>query len=145
MTKPTLINHDEIVDAANTSYIISGNRVHHIGFIHASDDLIYNEANNDTLTLKETIQATIYDQAQGMHISLDPFSLLTTVFGFQNDHHGVIDLTTSSFSSKSAIANALTVIPGYGTVLGPERHGPVVMAFRDDYDVKLSQFHLHPT
>lgn len=142
MTKPALINHDEVVDTANTSYIIQGHRVHHIAFIHASNDDITDQSNNTTLYLRQTVSAAITDQAQGMHINIDPFSLLTTVRGFQNDRRGEIDLTTGTFSSMAAIAKALTVVPGFGTVLGAEIHGPAVMMFQGDYDVRLSQFHL---
>lgn len=142
MTKPALINHDDIVDIANTSYIIQGHRVHTIGFIHGSNDDITNQADNDTLFLRQTVSATITDQAHGMHINVDPFSVLLTVRGFQNDPRGMIELTTGSFTSKAAIAQALTVVPGFGTVLESQFHGPAVMSFQGDYDVKLSQFHL---
>lgn len=142
MTKPALINHDEVVDVANTSYIIQGHSVHRIGFIHASNDDITNQSNNDTLYLRQTVSATITDQAQGMHINVDPFSILTRVLGFQNDPRGEIDLTTGSFTSKAAIASALTVVPGLGTVLAAQFKGPAVMTFVGDYDVKLSQFHI---
>lgn len=141
MTKPAIINHDDIVDTANMAYLIQGH-AHTIGFIHASDSDITDQVNNTTLYLRETLSATITDQARGMHINIDPFSLMTTVRGFQNDPRGEIDLTTKSFTSKAAIAAALTVIPGFGTVLGAQFHGPVVMSFQGDYDVKLSQFHL---
>lgn len=141
MTKPALINHDEIVDVANTSYIIQGH-VHKIGFIHATNDDITNQSNNDTLCFRQTVSATITDQAQGMRIDVDPFSILTRVLGFQNDRRGEIDLTTDSFTSTTAIASALTVVPGLGTVLNAQFKGPAVMTFVGDYNVKLSQFHL---
>lgn len=142
MTKPALIDHNEVVDVANTSYIIQGHSVHRISFMHASGDFITNQSNNDTLSLRETISATITDQGRGMHINLDSFSLLTTVQGFQNDPHGMIELTTSTFSNMAAIANALQVIPGFGTILNAQFHGPAVMSFQGDYDVKLSQFRI---
>lgn len=144
MTKPAIINHNETVDVANIAYLIQGH-AHRITFLHAYDDDITNQADNARLYIRETNSATITDQARGTHINVDPFSLMTTVRGFQNDPHGVIELTTKTFTDMTAIANALTVIPGFGTVLGAQFHGPVVMSFQGDYDVKLSQFHLSRT
>lgn len=140
MTKPALINHNETVDASTTSYLIESH-AHRISFMNVSEDWIYNDSPNDTISLSLSVQNTILDETHGMHIKLDPFSLLTTVIGFQNDPQARIDLTTSMFSSKAAIANSLHVVPGYGTELAAELHGPMVMMFPGDYDVKLSQFH----
>ena len=142
MTKPALINHDEIVDASNTSYIIQPH-AHRISFMQTWGDWVYNQSPHDTIYLKESIQTTIMDQTQGMHLHLDPFSLLTTVIGFENDHRGVIDISTRMFDSMAAIAKSLVVIPRYGTELAAEYHGPIVAFFPGDYDVRVGQFHLY--
>lgn len=142
MTKPAVINHDETVSVSNTTYLIQGSLAHHISFLNAYGDFVYNESNNDTVSLQGTQYDTIYDQAQGMHLHLAFDALLTTVMGFQNDGRGQVYLSTDSYSSLAAIARSLFVIPGYGTELAAAQHGPIVAFFPGDYNVRLSQFHL---
>lgn len=138
----TVINHDQTVSAANTDYRITGRHVHNVQFLHGSDDKIMNRADNVAISLVETEGATITDAAPRMHLNIDPFSLQTTVIGLRADAE--IWMTNGTFTSMAEIAKALTVIPGYGTVLYPQIMGPHVMEFPGVYDVKLSQFHLVP-
>ena len=141
MTQSTVINSDETISDSETSYVIQSH-AHKISFIGTSDDIICNKSANDTIDLQLSIQTTIKDQTHGMHLDIDPWSLLTTVTNFQNDPSAVIDFAPGTFSSQAALKSCLKVVPGFGTELVAELHGPIVMFFPGDYHVRTSQLHL---
>lgn len=140
---PTVINHDQTVSATNTDYRITGRSVHNVQFLHGHDDKIMNTANNVSISLVETVGATIADHGHGMRLNIDPYTLQTTIMALRPDAE--IWMTSGTFTSMANIAKSLQVVPGFGTVLYPQIMGPHVMEFPGNYDVKLSQFHLMPS
>lgn len=144
MTKPAIVDSNDIIEASSTSFLIQGTADPGVTFQQTSGNWIYNQANSDTIFMEEDVNTTIDDQAQGTHISLDSKSVLTTVMDFQDDSTGVIDFTSESFTSMAAISAALQVVPGVGTILNQQFQGPAVMEFKGDYNVSISQFHMAP-
>jgi hypothetical protein len=138
-----LVNSNETVSGDNLSYLLFGSKPFQISFINGTGDQVIAAASNATLALVQTVGAHIMDLSSGgLHLHLDPYSLMTTVNNFQYDPRGQIDIMPGVFTDMTHLANSLQVVPGFGTILGPELKGPAVMMFPGDYNVKASQFHL---
>jgi hypothetical protein len=138
-----LVNSDQTVSGNNLSYLLSGSDPFQMNFVNGSGDRIVAGADHATLAFSQTIGAQITDRSSGgLHLRLDPQTRMTVVNNFQDDPQGQIDIMPGVFTDMTQLANSLQVVPGYGTILGPQIHGPNVMMFPGDYDVKVSQFHL---
>jgi hypothetical protein len=137
------VNSDETVSGDNLSYLLFGSKPFQMNFINGSGDQIVAGADHATLALVQTIGAHITDLSRdGLHLRIDPQSRMTVVNNFQFDPRGQIDIMPGVFTDMTHLASSLQVVPGFGTILGPQIHGPNVMMFPGDYDVKVSQFHL---